>query len=137
MKTLSRVYTALILFFLYAPIIVLVVFSFNSSDSTGVFSGFSLKWYRELFRNGEIMRALKNTLVVALLSSLIATDYRDTCCGRDIQLPEKMVQDSGADGDGYTYDEPGYSYRYINDAALCLCRSVAGAALFARVCHFC
>ncbi len=73
MKTLSRLYTALILAFMYAPILVLIVFSFNSSNSTSVFEGFSLKWYAELFRDSETLKSLYNTLVLAVLSSIIST----------------------------------------------------------------
>ncbi|MBE6700824.1 MAG: ABC transporter permease [Ruminococcaceae bacterium] len=73
MKSLSRVYTALILLFMYAPIFVLIVYSFNASNSTSVFEGFSLKWYSELFKDGETLKALYNTLILALLSSVIAT----------------------------------------------------------------
>lgn len=73
MKTLSKLYTALIFVFLYAPIAILVLFSFNSSNSTGVFTGFSLQWYKELMRDSATLEALKNTLILAVLSSLIAT----------------------------------------------------------------
>lgn len=73
MTTRSKIYTGLIFFFLYAPIAVLILFSFNASDSTAVFAGFSLKWYRELFRDSATLAALKNTLILAVLSSVIAT----------------------------------------------------------------
>lgn len=73
MKRLSKIYTALVLLFLYAPIFVLVFFSFNAGNSTSVFSGFSLKWYDELFHDGETLTSLYNTLIVALLSSVIST----------------------------------------------------------------
>ena len=72
-KTLSRIYTALVLLFLYAPIVIMVFFSFNAGNSLSVFSGFSLKWYGELFERAEVMEALKNTLLLAVLSSVIAT----------------------------------------------------------------
>ncbi len=72
-KAISRIYTALVLLFLYAPIAIMVFFSFNEGKSLSVFSGFSLDWYRELFGRAEVMEALKNTLLLALLSSLIAT----------------------------------------------------------------
>ena len=72
-KTLSRIYTALVLIFLYAPIVIMVFFSFNEGKSLSVFSGFSFKWYRELFARAEVMEALKNTLVLAVLSSVIST----------------------------------------------------------------
>ena len=73
MKPLSKAYTALIFVILYAPIAVMVLFSFNSINSTGVFAGFSTYWYRELFRDGATLAALKNTLLLAVTSSLIAT----------------------------------------------------------------
>ncbi len=69
----SKIYTGLVFAFLYLPILVLVLFSFNSSDSTAVFEEFSLKWYKELFTDGATLNALKNTLVLAILSSVIAT----------------------------------------------------------------
>ena len=72
-KTLSRIYTALVLLFLYAPIAIMVFFSFNAGNSLSVFSGLSLKWYGELFARAEVMEALKNTLLLAVLSSVIAT----------------------------------------------------------------
>lgn len=73
MKKISYLYIALILVFLFAPIAVLIFFSFNEGSSTSAFSGFSLKWYQELFRNSEILNALKNSLILAISSSLIAT----------------------------------------------------------------
>ena len=58
--------------FLYAPMLVMVVFSFNASNSTSVMSGFSLKWYVEMFRNATALTALRNTLVLAVTSALIS-----------------------------------------------------------------
>ena len=65
MKRAAKIYTALIFVFLFAPIVILLVFSFNEAKSLSVFSGFSLKWYQELFRDGETLNALKNTLILA------------------------------------------------------------------------
>lgn len=59
MKRAAKIYTALIFVFLFAPIVILLVFSFNEAKSLSVFSGFSLKWYQELFRDGETLNALK------------------------------------------------------------------------------
>lgn len=73
MKLLSKIYIALIIFFLYAPIAVMVVFSFNASNSTSVFAGFSLHWYAELFANDTVTTALLNTLFLAVSSAVIAT----------------------------------------------------------------
>jgi len=73
MKLISKIYIALIIFFLYAPIAVMIFFSFNSSNSTAVFEGFSLHWYTELFANDTVTTALLNTLILAVSSAFIAT----------------------------------------------------------------
>lgn len=73
MKGFSKIYIALVLVFLFAPIAVLIFFSFNSGSSTSVFEGFSLKWYKELFKNAEILEALKNSLILAVTSAAIST----------------------------------------------------------------
>ena len=73
MKKMSKVYTALIMLFLFAPIAILLVFSFNEAKSLSVFSGFSLNWYRELFRDTETLGAVRNTLVLALCAAVIST----------------------------------------------------------------
>ena len=73
MKRASKIYTALIFLFLFAPIAILLVFSFNEARSLSVFSGFSLKWYRELFRDGDTLKSVQNTLVVAVCASVLAT----------------------------------------------------------------
>lgn len=72
-KAFSKIYLGIIYLFLYAPILVLIVFSFNESKSKSNFTGFSLRWYEELFENELIMTSLMNTLVLALISSIIAT----------------------------------------------------------------
>jgi len=73
MKRASRIYTALVMIFLFAPIAILLVFSFNEAKSLSVFSGFSLKWYRELFRDSETLKAVRNTLILAVSAALIST----------------------------------------------------------------
>lgn len=73
MKTLSRLYIGLILLFLYAPVVVMIVFSFNSGSSVWVFEDFSLDWYRSLATNTEMLEALVRTLIVAVLSAVIST----------------------------------------------------------------
>lgn len=72
-KVVTRVYTALCLLFLYAPILVLIAFSFNESKSRAFFTGFTLQWYQRLFENKELMSALFNSLSIAFLASVIAT----------------------------------------------------------------
>ena len=73
MKRASKIYTALVMVFLFAPIAILLVFSFNQAKSLSVFSGFSLYWYRELFRDSETLKAVRNTLVLAVCAALIST----------------------------------------------------------------
>lgn len=72
-KILERIYVYLIILFLYAPILILIALSFNRSKSRAKWGGFTLHWYRELFKNQDIMNALSTTLIIALLSALIAT----------------------------------------------------------------
>ncbi len=72
-KTLSRLYVGLVYVFLYAPIAVLIIFSFNSSKSRNVWTGFTLDWYYRLLHNETIISSLLNTLLVATISSVIAT----------------------------------------------------------------
>ena len=72
-RTGSRVLMALVFLFLYAPIFLLIVFSFNSGESSTVWQGFSLHWYQSLFRNRIIMESVYTTLLVSLLATLIAT----------------------------------------------------------------
>lgn len=73
MKKLSKAYVALILMFLYVPIFVLIVFSFNETKSRSVFSGFTLDWYARLFNNDIIISSLINTIIIAVLASIIST----------------------------------------------------------------
>lgn len=73
MKISSKIYTTLIFIFLFAPIAVLLIFSFNEAKSLSVFSGFSLKWYRELFSDRNTLESVKNTLVLAFSATVIST----------------------------------------------------------------
>ena len=73
MKHLRNAYLFLVFGILYIPILTLILFSFNESNSTAVFTGFSFKWYVELFNSPETFTALRNTLILAVSSSLIAT----------------------------------------------------------------
>ena len=73
MKPAAKIYTALVFLFLFAPILILLVFSFNSAKSLSVFADPSLHWYKELFRDAETLRALENTLILAVCASIIST----------------------------------------------------------------
>ncbi len=72
-KLFKRVYGFLVYIFLYAPIIILIIFSFNNSKSRGSWGGFTLKWYAQLFEDSQIMSSLYYTITIAVLSALIAT----------------------------------------------------------------
>mgnify|MGYP002508952369 CR=1 FL=1 len=65
MKKTNRIFTTLIFIFLYAPMLVLIVGSFNEGKSLSVFSGFSFKWYEELFKDRNTLESVKNTLLLA------------------------------------------------------------------------
>lgn len=73
MKFLSKSYIALVFLILYAPILVVILFSFNESGNLSYFSTFTLYWYKELFADSEALDALKNSLILAVSSSVIAT----------------------------------------------------------------
>lgn len=79
-NTAKKIYIGLIILFLYAPIGTLMVLSFNASKTRAKWGGFSIKWYIALFQNEEILRALVNTLLIALLSSLVATIIGTIAC---------------------------------------------------------
>ena len=72
-KALQKAYLALILIFLYAPILTLMVLSFNASKSRAKWGGFTLRWYQEMFDSSTIMDALYNSLSIALFPAIIAT----------------------------------------------------------------
>ncbi|NFP91944.1 extracellular solute-binding protein [Clostridium sporogenes] len=69
---LSKIYATLVYIFLYLPIFVLVVFSFNKSKLNATFTGFTLDWYKNLINNTQILEALKNSLIIAFISTFFA-----------------------------------------------------------------
>ena len=92
MKTASKIYTGLIMLFLFAPILILLIFSFNSSKSLSVFSGFSLDWYGELLKDTETLKSLRNTLVLALSASIISTVMGTAAAVGIYKLKNKYVK---------------------------------------------
>ena len=70
---IKRFYLAIIFIFLYAPIVTLMIFSFNNSKSMGKWNGFTFKWYGELIHNDTLMEALYYTILIAIIASVIAT----------------------------------------------------------------
>ncbi len=73
LKISSKIYSGFVFAFLFAPIVVLLVFSFNEGKSLSVFSGFSLKWYEELFDDRNTLESVKNTLILAASATVIST----------------------------------------------------------------
>ena len=73
MKALSRAYMWVVFALLYAPILVLVIFSFNDGGSLAAYTGVSLRWYGELFRDSVALQSLKNSLLLAVSSAALAT----------------------------------------------------------------
>ena len=73
MKLSGRIYTGIIFAFLFAPIVVMLIYSFNEAKSLSVFSGFSLRWYKELMNDRNTLTAVKNTFVLALSATAIST----------------------------------------------------------------
>lgn len=86
---LPKIYIALIFIFLYAPIITLIVLSFNGSRTRAKWGGFTLKWYSALFQNRDIMQALFNTLLIALIASIVSTIIGTIACIAIMNLKKK------------------------------------------------
>ncbi len=77
---LQKLYITLIFIFLYAPIVTLIVLSFNASKTRAKWGGFTLKWYGALFQNRDILQALFNTLLIALIASVVSTIIGTVAC---------------------------------------------------------
>lgn len=93
-NALKRIYLGLIVLFLYLPIGVLVVSSFNDSKILGKWNGFTLKWYKQLFENESIINALRTTLFLALVASIIATILGTVACltvNRMKRVPKSII----------------------------------------------
>ena len=75
MKKANRILTILIFTFLYIPMLVLIVASFNSGKNLSVFEGFTFDQYRELFKDEDLLRLLGNSLLISILSTVIATAF--------------------------------------------------------------
>lgn len=119
MKTLSKIYMWLIFALLYAPIIVLVIFSFNRAGSLNHFSTFSLYWYKELFRDAQALKALKNSLILAVSSSLLATVIGTFAALGIDRMKSKFFENGDILGDKHPDDESRYRDGCFHDASLC------------------
>ncbi len=89
-KFLEKAYLGLILLFMYAPIITLIVLSFNQSKSRARWGGFTLKWYINLFSDKTVASALLNTLTIAILATIISTIIGTFTCIAMIGLNSKL-----------------------------------------------
>ena len=70
---LEKLYIGLVLFFLYLPIIILIIYSFNSSKMNIIFDNFTFDWYKNLFYNNELLEAFFNTMIIAIVSTVLST----------------------------------------------------------------
>ena len=92
---LPKILMGLVYVFLYAPLIVMVIFSFNGGKSTAVWQGFSLRWYKDLFSGGgQIMNCLKNSLLLAVLSGVISTAIGTVAALGIYRLRSKKLQNA-------------------------------------------
>ncbi len=89
-----RIYICVIFAILYIPIITLILFSFNNTSSTASFTGFSFRWYKELFSSTEAFTALRNTLILAVLSSVIATVIGTAAAEGIYKMKSKLARKS-------------------------------------------
>ena len=89
-----RIYLCVVFAVLYIPIITLVLFSFNETASTAKFAGFSLHWYKELFSSSEAFTALRNTLILAVLSSVISTVIGTAAAEGIYRMKSKLAKSS-------------------------------------------
>ncbi len=92
MKYASRIYLSIVFAILYIPIMTLILFSFNAENSTAEFLGFDLRWYIELFNSPDTFTALGNTLVLAVLSALLATVIGTAAAEGIYRMKNKLIK---------------------------------------------
>jgi spermidine/putrescine transport system permease protein len=93
-KSISTIYISLIFAILYIPILTVILFSFNATESTANFSGFSFYWYIELFKSDEAWIALRNTLILAVLSALISTVIGTAAAEGIYKMRSKLIKNA-------------------------------------------
>ena len=120
-KAGSRIYTFLIFLFLYAPILVLIVFSFNDTETASrtVWSGFSLKWYQKLFQDRLILEALRNTLIIAIAAA-VASTVLGTMAAIGINSMKKLPRRIMMNVTNFPMVNPEICNRRFFDAAVCV-----------------
>ena len=92
MKHFNRAYLTIIFGILYIPIITLIFFSFNSANSTAVFEGFSLRWYKELFSSPDTFAALRNTLILAISAATLSTVIGTAAAAGIYRMKSKLAK---------------------------------------------
>ena len=90
MKKTNRIFTTLIFIFLYAPMLVLIVGSFNEGKSLARFDGFTLEQYAELFRDGELLKLLGNSILISVIASFVATVFGTLAAVGIIKMRPRM-----------------------------------------------
>ncbi len=93
-KYAGRIYLTVIFGILYIPIITLIFFSFNSANSTAVFEGFSLRWYKELFSSPDTFAALRNTIILALSAATLSTVIGTAAAAGIYRMKSKLAKSS-------------------------------------------
>ena len=88
-KTIEKVYMGIILVFMYLPIVTMIILSFNSSKSRAKWGGFTFDWYINLASDSEIINAFANTLIIALISTVVATIIGTATCVAMMGLHKK------------------------------------------------
>lgn len=91
-KYASIIYLSIIFAILYIPILTVILFSFNATESTANFSGFSFYWYAELFKSEDAWIALRNTLILAVLSAIIATVIGTAAAEGIYKMRSKLIK---------------------------------------------
>ena len=119
----GKIFMALVFIFLYAPIFVLIVFSFNKAKSRTQWTGFTFDWYKELFSDSAIMNSLYVTLAVSVIAALVATVV-GTITAVGLSRIEQALALPHTDNKQYSYNERRDCNRRIPVPALCVTRLV-------------
>ena len=90
MKRTTRIFTTLIFIFLYVPMLVLIVGSFNEGKSLARFDGFTLEQYAELFRDGDLLKLLGNSILISVIASAVSTVFGTVAAVGICNLKPKM-----------------------------------------------
>ena len=113
----SRIFTLLVYVFLYAPIVLLIIFSFNATKSNRVWGGFSTQWYVELFNNTRLLGALRTTIILSVLAAVIAT-ILGTAAAIGFYSMRRRSRSAFLAVNNIPPDQRGHHHRRVHDAAL-------------------